>query len=174
MATTRQSKKLIQEVNRESCEEAFAKYNVCISKLSIIEGKMNGDITKVKQKYEGDINDLQGERDANFEVMQTYAEANEELFEKKKSMEFTHGTIGFRTGTPKLKTIKGFTWESVKILVKKILPSYIRTSEEIAKDTLLADREKHSVKKKLANVGLLVAQDESFYVQPNLEEVANA
>jgi phage host-nuclease inhibitor protein Gam len=71
-----------------------------------------------------------------------------------------------------LKTLKGFTWEAVKTLVKKVLPSYIRTEESVAKDLLLADREKAEVKNELKSVGLEVAQDETFYVQPALEEVA--
>lgn len=52
-----------------------------------------------------------------------------------------HGVIGFRTGTPKLKTLKGFTWASALQLVKEFLPGYVRQTEEIAKDKLLADRD---------------------------------
>lgn len=168
----RQKKVLLQQVTREDADNAFSNYNDIISRLSIVEGKMNVELTKVKSKYESEISDLQEFRDSYFETLQAFAEANPELFEKKKSIEFTHGVIGFRTGTPKLKTLKGFTWESVKTLIKKIIPSYIRTEEVVAKYLLLANREKDEVKKVLADVGLMVDQDESFYVQPKLEEVA--
>ena len=91
---------------------------------------------------------------------------------------------GFRTGTPKLKTLKGFTWASALTLVKKFMPGYVRTSEEIAKDKLLADRELEAVefienditKKQIpmgtamAECGIMVAQDETFYVEPKKEE----
>lgn len=74
--------------------------------------------------------------------MQTFATENrDELFSKKKSMETAHGVLGFRTGTPKLKTRKGFTWAAVLELLKEFNPAYVRTSEEVAKDKLLADRE---------------------------------
>lgn len=170
----RQKKQLLRGITRDAAEEAFAKYNTAVSSLTVVEGKMNKEITNVKKKYDESITELQDERDGQFEVLQTYAEEHAELFEKKKSAEFTHGVIGFRTGTPKLKTLKGFTWESVKTLIKKVLPSYIRTEEAVAKDLLLANREKDEVKNELANIGLMVDQDESFYVSPKLEELATA
>lgn len=170
----RQKKTLLQEVSREDAEDAFSNYNDIVSRLSIVEGKMNVEITKVKAKYETDISELQDNRDRYFEMLQAYAEGNPGLFEKKKSIDFTHGTLGFRTGTPKLKTLKGFTWESVKVLVKRLMPDYVRTEEAVAKDMLLANREQPDVKNNLANVGIEVVQDESFYVQPRLEDVVTA
>ena len=98
-----------------------------------------------------------------------------------------HGTIGFRTGTPKLKTLKGFTWSAALTLVKKILPAtYIRLTEEIAKDRMLADRDLEEVavydtptgddrtttmREAMAVCGIAVVQDETFYVEPKKEEV---
>lgn len=82
-----------------------------------------------------------------------------------------HGTIGFRTGTPKLKTLKGFTWASALTLVKEFLPGYIRQAEEIAKDKLLADRDYKNMPEQMAKCGIQVAQDEIFFVEPKREEV---
>lgn len=171
---TRQKKKLIQEVTREAAEDAFAKYNQCHSKLEIIQGKMNAEISKIKEKYDDNIAALQDEKDENFEMIQAYAEAHPELFEKRKSAEWTHGTFGFRTGTHKLKTLKGFTWDKVKELVKHMLPDYIRSKEEVNKDLILLDREKPILKEKMKSLGLEVVQDETFFVQPNLEDVVTA
>lgn len=77
-----------------------------------------------------------------------------------------HGVIGFRTGTPKLKTLKGFTWASALQLVKEFLPGYIRQTEEIAKDKLLADRDTEEMAPQMAKCGIQVSQDETFYVEP--------
>ena len=172
MAVARQKKTLIQEVNRDNAEEAFAGYNHCISKLEVQQGKMNAELTAVKEKYEPVIGKLQEERDQHFEMLQAYAEANPELFTDKKSMEFTHGTIGFRTGMPKLNTRKGFKWPAVFELVKSSLKKYIRTKEEVDKEGLLADRV--ALGDKLKDVGLEVVQDETFFVAPNLEVVSTA
>ena len=73
-----------------------------------------------------------------------------------------HGVIGFRTGTPKLKTLKGFTWASALQLVKEFLPGYVRQTEEIAKDKLLADRDTEDMLPQMAKCGIQVAQDETF------------
>lgn len=82
----------------------------------------------------------------------------------------THGVIGFRTGTPKLKTLKGFTWASALQLVKEFLPSYLRQTEEIAKDKLLADRDVENIVPQMNKCGIQVVQDETFYVEPKKED----
>lgn len=81
-----------------------------------------------------------------------------------------HGVIGFRTSTPKLKTLKGFTWASALQLVKEFLPGYVRQSEEIAKDKMLADRETEDMAPQMAKCGIQVVQDETFYVEPKKED----
>ena len=98
-------------------------------------------------------------------------EQKDVLFVKRKSLDTTHGTLGFRTGTPKLKTLKGFTWASVTNLLQEFLPNYVRTVTEPAKDKLLADRDDEIVQKSLGKVGLMVVQDESFFVEPKKEEL---
>lgn len=166
---TREKKVLIQDVSRADAEQAFADYNTCYSQLEIQNGKMNAELTAVKEKYESKINELQKQKDAHFEVLQTYAENNPDEFKDKKSMDFTHGTIGFRTGTPKLSLLKGYKWPAVLDLVKKHLKKYIRTKEEVDKESLLSDR--NSID--LSSVGLKMEQDETFYVAPALEAVNN-
>ena len=124
----------------------------------------------VRDKYADALAEQQDIKEKNFEIMQTFAtEHREELFSRRKSYESAHGTFGFRTGTPKLKNIKGFTWASVTNLVKEFLPEYIRVSEELAKDRLLADRDKEEVAEQLSKCGMTIVQDETFYVEPKKE-----
>ena len=66
--------------------------------------------------------------------------------------------------------MKGFTWEAAKNLVKEFLPSFIRTSEEVAKDKLLADRDSEGMAEQMAKCGIQVVQDDTFYVDPKKEE----
>jgi phage host-nuclease inhibitor protein Gam len=169
---TRQKAVVISNVPRKDAENAFEAYNHHVSKLTEIEGKMNAEITTVKSRYETQVGQLQAERDRAFDILQVYAQEHPELFEKRKSVEWTHGVFGFRTGTPKLKTLKGFTWASVLTLVRQLKPSYIRNVEELNKDLMIADREKLSDDMK--KVGVEVVQDETFFVQPKLENVATA
>lgn len=185
MATKRQKKTVITGVSRDAAEEAFASYAKADAQIEKINAEIDLQCAKIREKYQQKLGELTCERECAFETLQAYATENQpELFSKKKSLDMAHGTIGFRTGTPKLKTLKGFTWASALTLVKKYIPGYVRTSEEIAKDKLLADRELEAVefmeseitKKRIpmydamAECGIFVAQDETFYVEPKKED----
>ena len=151
--------------------------------------KINAEIelqcAKIREKYADKLASLTEEKDKAFDTLQAFATENQaELFTKKKSLDMAHGVIGFRTGTPKLKTLKGFTWASALLLVKRFLPDYIRQTEEIAKDKLLADRdgkiamevsdspslEEVPIRQAMMECGMQVVQDETFYVEPKKEE----
>lgn len=55
--------------------------------------------------------------------------------------------------------------------MKEFLPGYVRQTEEIAKDKLLADRDVEEVSGKMSKCGIQVVQEETFYVEPKKEEV---
>ncbi len=158
-------------INKSAAEEAFAAYAKADARQAQLTAKMDVEFTKIREKYQDEITELQDEKEHQFEKIQSYAENNREDFGSKKSMELTHGVIGFRTGTPKLKTRKGFTWNSVTNLLKEFLPEYIRVSEEPAKDRLLSDREVPEVAALFPKVGITVDQDETFFVEPKKESV---
>lgn len=173
MATKRTKKTVISGVSREQYEQAFAEFAMADAKAQSLTAKMDQEMTKIREKYADQLAELNETKDRTFEVMQTYATENKDtLFAKKKSLESAHGIIGFRTGNPKLKNRKGFTWAAVTNLCKEFLPDYIRTTEELAKDKLLADRDVPEVAEQFANIGVEVVQDESFYVEPKKESDA--
>lgn len=169
----RQKKTIISGVSREAADEAFATYAKSDAQIQKINAEIELQCAKIREKYADKLATLSSEKDNAFDVLQSFATENQaELFTKKKSLEMAHGTIGFRTGTPKLKTLKGFTWEAAKNLVKEFMPSFIRTSEEVAKDKLLADREAEGMAENMAKCGIQVVQDETFYVEPKKEDVS--
>ena len=169
-------------MSREAADEAFATYAKSDAQVQKINAEIELQCAKIREKYADKLATLTSEKEQAFDTLQSFAtEHQEEFFSKKKSLDMAHGTIGFRTGTPKLKTLKGFT------LVKKILPAtYIRLTEEIAKDRMLADRDLEEVavydtptgddrtttmREAMAVCGIAVVQDETFYVEPKKEEV---
>ncbi len=171
MTKTRKKKVVVSGVTRDRMEEAFGKFALADAKLQGINAKMDAEITKIRERNAEALAELQEQRDEAFDVLQVYATENrEELFSKKKSMETTHGVLGFRTGTPKLKTRKGFTWAAVLEMLKEFGPSYIRTTEEVAKDKIIADRELDDMPELMQRAGILVDQDETFFVEPKKEE----
>ncbi len=168
---TRQKKTLIQGISQEQANDAFATYAKADAQIQKINAEIELQCAKIREKQADRLSQLDAEREQAFDMLQAYAVENQaELFSKKKSLDMAHGTIGFRTGTPKLKTLKGFTWASVLQMVREFLPGYVRTSEEVAKDKLLADRDEEGMYDKMAKCGITVAQDETFYVEPQNEE----
>ena len=168
---TRQKKTLIQGISQEQANEAFASYAKADAQIQKINAEIELQCARIREKQADRLSQLDAEREQAFDVLQAFAVENQaELFAKKKSLDMAHGTIGFRTGTPKLKTLKGFTWASVLQMVREFLPGYVRTSEEVAKDKLLADRDEEGMTDKMAKCGITVAQDETFYVEPKKEE----
>ena len=168
---TRQKKTLIQGISQEQANEAFATYAKADAQIQKINAEIELQCARIREKQADRLSQLDAEREQAFDVLQAYAVENKaELFAKKKSLDMAHGTIGFRTGTPKLKTLKGFTWASVLQMVREFLPGYVRTSEEVAKDKLLADRDEDGMFDKMSKCGITVTQDETFYVEPKKEE----
>lgn len=168
----RQKKTIITGVSKEVAEEAFATYAKAQAEHAKITAEIELKCAQIREKHQEKLSQLQTTMDGSFDTLQAFATENQaELFSKKKSLEMVHGTIGFRTGTPKLKTLKGFTWASALQLVKEFLPGHIRATEEIAKDKLLADRDDETVSANLARCGISVVQDETFFVEPKKEEV---
>lgn len=170
MAKTREKKVVHVGITSEEMEQAFMAFATCDANLQKINATMDVDITRIRNKFAETIAVLQDSKDKAFDVIQAFATDNKaELFTRKKSVETVHGTFGFRTGTPKLKLLKGFTWGAVTNMLKEFLPSYVRITEEAAKNKLLDDRENDDVCSNLVKVGLSVVQDECFFVEPKKE-----
>ncbi|NDC40809.1 MAG: hypothetical protein EBZ77_04535, partial [Chitinophagia bacterium] len=109
------------------------------------------------------------------EVIEQYARENRKLFSDKKTVEMHGITFGFKMGSPKvlLGTVVEETTEAVKAAwekalqqLKKYLPDYVKTQEEIAKAKLLTDK-KVIDPKVLAKCGLKIDSDETFILQRN-------
>ena len=170
MVKTREKKVVHTAVATSEMEAAFSEFATADAKLQKINATMDVEFTRIRDKWADEITKLTERKDLAFDILQAYALENKgEIFTKKRSMETAHGSFGFRTGTPKLKLLKGFTWNSVTNLLKEFLPDYVRVNEEAAKDKLLADRDNELVSPMLARVGVGVIQEESFFVEPKKE-----
>lgn len=167
----REKKIIISGVTRDQMEDAFGRYATADAEAQSITAEMDRQFVAIREQYADRLAELEGQKREAFEVMQVFAtEQREVLFTKRRSLETTHGIIGFRTGTPKLKNRKGFTWAAVLELVKTFLPKYIRLTEEIARDKMLADRDEEGMAELFTKCGVYVDQDEAFYVEPKKEK----
>lgn len=135
----------------------------------LLQSRRDAEVLAINTKYEAGLSQCAEELKARTELLHAWAETNTDQFPKGlKSIKFTSGTLGFRTGTPKLSLLsRAFTWEKVLDLARK--SGWVRTKVEVAKDTILAEHSAGTLDAEaLRRLGLKVVRDESFYCEPDL------
>ena len=156
---------------REELDAVLGEYAATAIARGQLTLAMDEKLNLIRKDYEGRLAELDESLQALFEDMEAWAAFNPCAFADKRSVDLVHGTLGFRTGNPALKTVKGVKWEHVlDMLNTNRMAKYVRTTEEPNKDALLADRETIGAEK-LSALGLRVEQAERFYVEPKLETV---
>jgi phage host-nuclease inhibitor protein Gam len=166
-------KKVIANVTLEQAQEASEQYTTKTTALSKLEAEMNAEINEVKSKYQDDITELMEALEDPTETLQVYATEQRANWGKKKSVQLLHTVIGFRSGNPKVDKKKSFTWDAITILVKKCLPEFVRTKDELNKEAILALKPTDKKLEKLKDQCFIsIGQDETFYVEAKKEEVS--
>lgn len=136
--------------------------------LDTAKCELDAKIAEVRERYEKTLSDCGEQLEKLMGVAEEWAAENREEFGKNKSLEMTHGVVGYRTGNPTLKTIKGFTWDRViERLEAGNMAGFIRTKKEVDKATLLSMSD--SLADLFPKLGIQMAQTESFFVDPKRE-----
>lgn len=161
-------------ISREEAETLVAE----IATLTNTNRRATTDLDKAilaaKEKHTPAIDARAADIKAKSQLVQGWAEASPEEFAKRKSVVFACGTVGFRTGTPKLKTIVGWTFHSVLDKLKSLAwgAAFVRVVEEVAKDEILSAYASRTMSEaEMAQIGCKVVQDEAFYIEPDLSQV---
>lgn len=175
MATTRAKKKIFSNVSLDDAQAASERYALTSNRLAKIEARMNEEINKVKSRYTDEITDLNERLVEPMEILNVYASEQKTTWGKRKSLELLHCIIGFRTGTPKVSKDKKFTWDAVLELMKrnKVFARFIRTKEEINKEAIIAEKNEALLNQLTEECYITIDQDETFFVQPKVEELQN-
>lgn len=135
--------------------------------------EMDSKIAEIKKQYEGVIDKEKKMIESKTLILNLWASQNPDEFGGKKSIDFVHAVIGFRTGQPKVEKLKNLTWAKVVQQMQKLAwgRDYLRERDpEVDKEKLIADRNKLTAEK-LNKMGLKITQDETFYVDPKTEEL---
>ena len=142
--------------------------------------EMDARLIEVKADYETRIAKLDALINATAEDLQAWAVANPEEFGKKKSIELLAGTLGFRTGTPKLALLnRRWTWDLVLAAIEQLGFQFTRIKTEVDKEAILSfvaeasDKEAVTAKV-LTPIGVKVTQGESFFIEPKLTDPQSA
>lgn len=160
---------LLTREDVEACVEKIARATIARDGLM---AQMDHDLIDVRARFEPQITAYGQAIDGLMTHVQAWAEDYPEEFGKVKSLELMHGTIGFRTGTPKLKLLSGWTWARVLDLLKaEAMSIFVRTKEEVDKEGIIAQRNELTPET-LKKMGVKVVQDETFFVEVKREAVA--
>ncbi len=136
-----------------------------------ITAQMDAEIARIREKYATALDTQTTLRHDAEEQIASWAELNRADFGDRKSKVLTHGTIGWRLGTPAVKLRPRVKADAALEQVRLHLPEYIRTAEEIDKTSILnAVAGGQLTTTQLEAVGLKITQTERFYVEPKTEE----
>ena len=131
---------------------------------------MDLQLVQIREGYEERLGDIAVELKNEMLAAEDWSAHNPDQFGAKKSIEFVHGAAGYRTGMPQCKPLKGWTWEKVKANLLAHAWGFIREITQVDKDSLIAAREVLGPQG-LAERGVQVVQEESFFVEPKRETV---
>ncbi len=156
-------------ITREEAERIVGEITLLTTARNRLAAEMDTGIAELRSRYETSLADLQVKIENRTGLVRNWALANPEEFGKRKSLSFLHGVIGFRTGTPKLKTLSGFTFAKVLEKLKSVPwgKTFIRIKEEIDKEALIAAHAEEALSfLNKREIGIRVDQEESFYIDP--------
>lgn len=168
---TRTAKPVMPNLKLNGVEQYLSEFAVADARISEINAQMDIEITKIRENYGMELLSLEAKKKAALEVIQFWAETNkEEYFGKKRSVDMTHGVVGFRMGTWKATLAKGVKkWDEVLEACRTIAPEWIRTKEEVNKELMINTREVET--ERLASIGVMVVQEETFFVELKKEQL---
>lgn len=158
---------------REQLEERMGDYARAAIEINRQTAMMNKTIAGIRERYEPVFAALDESAGAALADLEAWAALNPGDFGARRSIELLHGTIGYRTGQPTLKTIKGVRWADVLDRLRSMFPGWIRTREEPDKEAILSARDDLGADG-LRSIGCKVEQTERFYADPRLDEPAAA
>ncbi len=165
----REKKKVLANIAEADYQENLAAYAKSEAEIRKINAEIDLKVSQIREKYQDRLNSLDTIKTESFDVVMQYAEENPQLFEKKRSIDTAFGVLGYRLGTPKLSTRKGFTWSASLELLKAKFSQFVKTKEDVNKEAILADKTLSD--NDLKTVGLEIVQTDSFYIELKSEEV---
>ena len=171
-AKRRTSKIIPRVVTKQHAISAMERYAVATSQLKQIEAKIELTTQRAREAQQERIAEYQRLQKEVQEELQVFAlEMKQTLFSGKKSLHLRHGSIGFRTGTPRVIKKRTLTWEAALRLFKHKKWPFIRVHEAVDKEQIIAQRGDPEVMAELSDVGIEVRQEERFFIAVDQEKL---
>jgi phage host-nuclease inhibitor protein Gam len=132
-------------------------------RLEEMERSMNTTITGIKEGTKASAKPLLEEQERLSHLVREYAEENAAAFGKRKSLDLTHGKVGWRKSTSlKIKRVA----DTLTALKAQGMSQYIRAKESVDKEGL-RDLGDHV----LTMLGVQRKVDDVFFLEPDREKI---
>ncbi len=164
MATKTRIRKTTATVpqNRSEAAAAIAKVGTLQAEIDKIEAEIEAEVLAIKAARASRIEAIRKDRNSIVTGLCAFASANREKLLSEsggKTIGFATGSLAWRYSPPAVAVADD---DQMIAYLKKIgQAKYIRTKEELDRESLLRDREKISIR------GVGFSQREDFIVKPN-------
>lgn len=133
------------------------------------EARMNEEVLAIQKRFDEETRAGRDTVTAKEKEIELYCIEHRDEFVGSKTKELNYGIISFRNPPPKLSCLRGFTWETVLALIKKLkMDHFVRIKEEVDKDAI---KEQMPDAAELAQIGLKLDQNEQFYYETKEVEI---
>lgn len=170
MATRKKPANLVHIKDLKEADNALLQLASNTRALQRLQDDLNKRIDKLKAQFEQDSQQLIANSEALSNGLHAYAEHNKaELFAKRRSIDLTFGTIGYRESS-EVQPLPKKKWKDVlEALVRGNFDQAIRVKTEVDKDALrtFSDDE-------LAEVGARLVPKDTFWYELKQEQLVDA
>lgn len=161
---------------RDDAEAAMNDLALAVNNQRKLTARRDAEVLAINTRYESPMGELSQSIKEKTDTLRAWADANPEQFPKgRKSLDLVSGTLGFRTGTPKLQLLsRAWNWEKVLDAIQLRGFQFVRTKAEVDKEAILGfvsagpEPPAELEATVLRPIGVKIVQDESFFIEPNL------
>lgn len=151
----------------------LGEYASAVLERENLENMLERRIGQLREECRGRLDALAATAEALLDDMAAYAVLHPEMFpEGKKSLDLAHGTVGMRTGTPRVTLKKGLKEEDVVAkLDEDGIASLVREKRELDKAAAIRDWALGGeTARRVESYGIRVSQTERFFAEIKREE----
>lgn len=157
---------------RDELERTMGEYAAATLAVEARRTEMEDRLRAVRDEYEQDLAALRLAAEVPFKQLELWARRHPEAFEGRRSLELVHGTIGYRTGMPRVAVKRGTDEDRLcELLESHGYARAVRTVRELDKEEIIRcarsedGAERHFADGLAAEFGLRVSQTERFYAE---------
>lgn len=172
MANTSKAKAKAAKLTLEDIDSVAGDIAVLTLERNKIKVEEDIQMQRIRVRYEPTLMEIDKQITERVQIVQAWADMHPEVFGKRRSIELSEATIGWRLGQPMLKPLAKWTWKRVTQTLENWteMSRFLRRKVEPDKEKIMGEREELGPDV-LRLMGLRVTQSESFFVDPKLSDL---